>query len=128
MKINYKKKCSKCNKLLDLDQFTRGRNTYCKECMRKYLRAYKKKIKRAESYYRDFDNTLLTDADMEREIRKHKNSKIKTKLNALADYAQHIERVTGKIKSFNNNSKKPAVFRGPNAEYMSTDYFNIKNK
>lgn len=116
--------CPKCKKELHYSFFPKSRCTYCKPCMKKYMRSYKNKIKRANASYQDFDNSILSDSDMEQEFKNFKSPKIKTRLNALADYTKQINQVM-RITGTKARSKKRPVFRGPNAGYMTTDYFNL---
>lgn len=120
---NDHKLCSKCKKELHYSFFPKNRCTYCKSCMKKYLKSYKNKIKRANASYQDFDNSILSDADMKQEFKNFKSPKIKTRLNALADFTKQINAVMR--TTLKNHNKKRPVFRGPNAGYMTTDYFNL---
>ena len=91
--------CKHCGKNKSLNKF--NSNGWCKDCMKKYLRAYKSKRL-------DFSETILTDKAMAKEMRSIKQ--IDTKgLNALEDYSKQFEYISKNIKSFNNIEIKKSL-------------------
>ncbi|MBV6478688.1 MAG: hypothetical protein HGGPFJEG_01445 [Ignavibacteria bacterium] len=105
MKIDYRK-CPKCKNSKHFSAFPKGRCSYCKDCMKIYLRAYKNKVKRSNAWYHEFDTRMLTDADMEIEMRGYKSPKTKQRLNALIDFTKKFESLMRTIKSFNPKPRK----------------------
>lgn len=89
------KRCRYCGNVKPLNKF--NSNGWCKDCMKEYLKMYKSKRL-------DFSETILSEEDMQDELKSIKVIDPKG-LNALIELSRQVDKAQRSIKSFNNAGK-----------------------
>ena len=112
------KLCNKCGKEKPIKEFqVNTRNSWCRDCNKAYLKEYRRLNKDTWKGHvrKEFNNSILTDRDMDIEIKNYKPQDAGG-LNALSDFSKRFEMLC-KLKTFPVVKKE---FRS----YYQTNYYS----